>query len=289
MYRLVGFTLVVLSAVGFGFMAIFARFAYADGAGTATLLFLRFAVAGALMLALVLGRGLRIPRGKRFLGLILMGAVGYAGQSFCYFTALRYAQASLVALLLYIYPALVTALAAVFLKERVTGAKAIALVLALSGSALIVGLGGRGEMRGMLLAVGAAVVYALYIVCGSKLIREGESPQASAIIMLAAAAVFGLLTLAGGFEPPRSAAGLLWVAAIAVVSTAVAIVAFFAGLSRIGAADASMVSTVEPLVTVLASAAFLGEAPGPLTLVGGALILAALVVLSAFRGKESSR
>jgi drug/metabolite transporter (DMT)-like permease len=287
MKRLIGFALAALSAVSFGFLAIFARFAYADGAGTTTVLFLRFAIAGTLMLAVLRARRLGLPRGRRLLGLVLMGAVGYAGQSFCYFTALRHASASLVALLLYAYPAFVTLLSAAAFKERITLAKAAALALALGGTALIVGLGGGGETVGIALALGAAAIYSVYIVCGSRLIGEGESLQASTVIMLSTALVYGLATLVGGFEPPRSASGAAAIVAIALVSTVVAIVSFFAGMERIGPSGASLVSTIEPLITVLAAAAFLGESIGPMTVLGGCLVIAGLVVLAVFPARES--
>jgi drug/metabolite transporter (DMT)-like permease len=287
MKRLVGFALVALSALSFGFLAIFARFAYADGAGTATVLFLRFAAGGAIMLAVLRARGLRLPRGRRLLGLFLMGAVGYAGQSFCYFTALRHASASLVALLLYAYPAFVTLLSAAAFKERITLSKAAALVLTLTGTALVVGLGGGGEAIGVALGLGAAAIYSVYIVCGSRLIGEGESLQASTVIMLSTALVYGLAIAAGGFEPPRGASGLAAIAGIALVSTVVAIVSFFAGMERIGPSGASLVSTIEPLVTVLAAAAFLGEPIGRATVMGGGLVIAGLIVLAAFSARRA--
>jgi drug/metabolite transporter (DMT)-like permease len=289
MRRITGFALAALSAVSFGFLAIFARFAYADGAGTATVLFLRFAIGGAIMIAILRARRLRFPRGRKLLGFFLMGAAGYAGQSFCYFTALRHASASLVALLLYAYPAFVTLIAAVALRERITRAKAAALVLALAGTALIVGFGGGGEAVGVALALGAAVIYSVYIVCGSRLIGEGESLQASAVIMLSTTLVYGVAVLAGGFEPPRGLSGAAAIVAIALVSTVVAIVSFFAGMERIGPSGASLVSTIEPLVTVLAAAAFLGESIGRMTVLGGGLVIAGLVVLAAFPSRPSPR
>ena len=78
------------------------------------------------------------PRGLVLLELILLGAIGYVGESLAYFTALTMASPGLVALLLYIYPALVTALSAIFLKEHLTTVKVVALLLALSGSVLTI-------------------------------------------------------------------------------------------------------------------------------------------------------
>ena len=277
--RLSGAALIAVSAASFGVMPILARFAYADGTGIDTLLFLRFVVGAVFMLAFARMRGLRFPGGKSLVGLALMGALGYVGQSLCYFTALKYASAGLVALLLYVYPALVTLLSALLFRERITRAKALALALALAGTTLIVGIGGRGDYRGVILGLAAALIYSVYIVAGSRIIKPGQSIQASAIIMSAAALVFGGLTAAGGFQPPHSARGFASVAAIALVCTIVALSTFFAGMERVGPTKASMISTLEPVVTVTAAAIFLGEPLTALNLFGGGLILGSLFVL----------
>jgi drug/metabolite transporter (DMT)-like permease len=78
-----------------------------------------------------------------------------------------------------------------------------------------------------------------------------------------------------------SLAGYGWVAGIALVSTVGAIVLFFAGLKRVGPTAASILSTLEPVVTVVLAALAFGESLGPAQLLGGALVLAAAVVLRA--------
>jgi drug/metabolite transporter (DMT)-like permease len=103
--------------------------------------------------------------------------------------------------------------------------------------------------------------------------------QASAIIMAMAALVFGVLVGFGGIEPPHSAMGFASVLAIALVCTVIALSTFFAGMERVGPTRASMISTLEPVVTVSAAALFLGEPLTVLNLVGGALILGSLFVL----------
>ncbi|MGE5599167.1 MAG: EamA family transporter, partial [Bacteroidota bacterium] len=120
MRRLIGLLLVGLSAGAFGTLAIFARYAYADGMDTFTMLFLRFSLAALLMLAVLAARRERFPRGATLMRLVGMGAIGYVGQAFCHFTALRHASAGLVALLLYLYPVFVAVLAALILREPVT-------------------------------------------------------------------------------------------------------------------------------------------------------------------------
>ncbi|HSQ39327.1 MAG TPA: EamA family transporter, partial [Anaerolineales bacterium] len=102
MRRLTGILLIAISAASFGTLAIFGRFLYADGLDTFTMLFLRFTIAASIMTVILLLRREPFPRG-RVLGLLIgMGALGYVGQSFSYLSAIKYASAGLVALLLYL-------------------------------------------------------------------------------------------------------------------------------------------------------------------------------------------
>lgn len=275
---------VALSAAAFGAMAIFGRYAYAAGVDVLGLLIVRFAIGGVILAAIARRRRVAWPRGRRLAPLVAMGALGYVGQSFCYFSALQHAQASLVALLLYLYPAFVTLLAAWCLGERLTRAKAVALVLCVAGSALMVG-GGHGEPLGIALALAAAVIYSLYIVGGTKATRGVDPLATTAIICLSATATLVAIavvrTAAFGAPPrwPATAGGWASMLAIALVSTVAAMLAFFAGLERLGAARTSMLSTLEPVVTVALAALLFGEALSPLQWVGGLAILAAVLAL----------
>src|SRR6059036_2447876 len=136
--RRAGVAAIVASAICFGAMAIMARFAYASGVDTTTLLALRFGIAAGILFAVALARGETWPRGKTLATLIGLGALGYGGQAFSFFTALTLAPAGLVALLLYLHPALVALLAAAFLQERLTAPKLAALALALAGTVLTI-------------------------------------------------------------------------------------------------------------------------------------------------------
>jgi drug/metabolite transporter (DMT)-like permease len=81
-----------------------------------------------------------------------MGALGYVGQSFSYLSAIKYASAGLVALLLYLYPMFVFILSMLVLHERLTWLKVVALILALTGTALTVDPAG-GQLLGILLLI----------------------------------------------------------------------------------------------------------------------------------------
>ena len=105
----------------------------------------------------------------------------------------------------------------------------------------------------------------------------------AAVVIASAAAVFIVAAAGRGPRWPADAGGWAAVAAIALVSTVAAITLFFAGLERIGPVRASTLSTVEPLFTVALAAIVLGETIAPVQLAGGALILAAVVVLARAR------
>ena len=257
-------------------MAIMARFAYASGVDTITLLALRFGIAAGILVAVALARGETWPRGKTLATLIGLGALGYGGQAFTFFTALTLAPAGLVALLLYLYPALVAVLSASLLHERLSAAKLLALAVALVGTVLTIGPASSASPLG----IAAAAIYAVYIVAGSRLTARVPPQTMATVVIAAAGAVFLVATLVRGPTWPRTPAGWLAVLGIAIVSTVAAIVLFFAGLERVGPTRAAVLSTVEPVCTVLLAAALLGESVAPSQLVGGALILTAVVLLA---------
>jgi drug/metabolite transporter (DMT)-like permease len=284
MQDLLGVLLIIISGISFGAAAVFARFAYEAGTNPTTLLFLRFSIASIFMLSIMWVRRLSFPRGKVLLTLVLMGALGYVGQSFCYFTALTLTSASLVALLLYLYPALVTMLAVLVLKEPVSRVKIAALILALAGTVLTIGpLGGPsggGKIIGIVLSLGAAFIYTFYILVGSRVARQGSAIQSSTVIILSAAVVFGGAVAVKGASFPTTLSGWLSSISVAVISTVLAIVTFLAGLERVGPTTASILSAVEPAVTVIMAVLILGETLTPSRISGAMMILLAVIILA---------
>ncbi len=278
--RRLGMILIITSAASFGVMPIFARLAYNAGADPITVLFLRFAIATVAMNLIMVVSRIQYPRGLILLELILLGAIAYVVESLAYFLALKLASAGLVALMLYIYPALVTALAAIFLKEHLTRVKIIALFLALSGTALTLRISSGGSMLGILLGIAAAVDYAIYILLGGRIVRHSGSMGSTTVIITATAVVYAGIVALRGVTYPTTSTGWIAIIAIALISTVLAFFTFLAGLKRIGPTTASTLSTFEPIVAVVLAAIVLGETISPLQVLGGALILAAVVLLA---------
>jgi drug/metabolite transporter (DMT)-like permease len=286
MKRLIGVFLIVISAASFGTLGILGRLAYAEGLDIFTLLFLRFSISAVLMAGLLVLRREPWPRGSLLLRLIGMGAIGYVGQSFSYLTAIKYASPGLVALLLYLYPVFVAILSSLFLHEKITHAKTLALALALTGTALTVGPEG-GRLPGILLAISAAVIYSIYILVGATVMQKVSALQSSTVIFASAGSVYGLLTLLNGPHFPVSTAGWATIGGTVLIATVIPVVTFLAGLKRIGPTNASMLSTLEPVVTVILSAVLFSETLKPLTLIGGGMILLAVIWLTRSELRQS--
>lgn len=277
--RAIGIGLIAFSAAGFGTLAIFGRYAYAAGMDAITVLFLRFGLAALVLFALLFLRREPLPRGRPLVQLIGMGAVGYVGQAFCYLTALNYASSGLVALLLYLYPVFVTILSVVVLHEQMTRRKVLALAIALVGTGLTIGPAG-GQGLGILLALMAAGIYSIYIIVGAQVMKQVSAVQSSTVIFTSAGTIAGVLMLIEGPHLPATVDGWGAIGGIVAVATVLPVVAFLAGLSRIGPTNAAMLSTLEPVVTVLLAVWLQGEFLQPLTIIGGSLILAAVLLLT---------
>src|SRR5688500_13208040 len=290
-WRAMGPALCLLSAAAFGCMAIFGKLAYDAGVDVGSLLLVRFALAAAVLAVIAASIGALRGLGRRaVLAGLAMGAIGYATQAGLYFLALERMDASLLSLLLYTYPALVTGAAIVLGREEPSARKGVALAVASVGTALVLAGAGTGALDPLAtaMALGAAAAYTAYILTGDRVV-SGVPPLAlAALVTTGATVTFGVVAFAtGGPQLAFGAEAWGWLAAIALVSTVGAIIAFFAGLARVGPSAAAILSTLEPVVTVALAAAAFGEALTPVQLAGGVLVLAAVVVLQ--KGRPNQR
>ncbi|WP_133061570.1 DMT family transporter [Streptosporangium minutum] len=275
-----GVVATLVSASAFGLMPVFAFYAYGTGMSVTTLLLLRFAIAAAVFLGWLGLRG-RLGRltGRQWATLALLGGGMYAAQSLLYFTAVQRIAPALAVLLLYLYPGLVSVLSAVVERTRVSWSVVGPILVSLAGLTLVVGRLDAGlDLLGVLAAVGAAVTYAFYIVLGSRVSASLSPAVTTAYLTMFATGSFALLGLAlGGLDLGFAPAGWVWAAAVAIVSTVLAIALFFAGATTLGPVRASILSMLEPVVAVLAAWLLLGGTLSWPQLAGGAVVLAGAV------------
>jgi drug/metabolite transporter (DMT)-like permease len=217
---------------------------------------------------------------------IALGAVGYAAQAAAFLASLQHIDAGLASLLLYTYPTLVLLGAIALRRERPTRRRVAALAAASAGALLVLAGGGAGALdaTGVALALAAAVAYTGYILSADRVAGATDPFLLTALIVTSAAVVTtGAALATGGPQLDVTAGGWAAVAGVALVSTVVPVVAFLLGLRRVGPATASIVSSVEPLVTVVLAMLVFGERLTGVQALGGAFVVGAVVLVNARR------
>jgi drug/metabolite transporter (DMT)-like permease len=301
--RLVGLLLIVVSAAGFGSGTVISKPIYAAGLSWAQLLAWRFAIGAALAwgwLLLSTERRAALRRLGRRQALVAVGlGVWYTGNAGTYYAGLETVPASLAGVLVYLYPAIVAVLSVRY-ATRLSGRRPwIALGIALLGVVLALGgidLGGGAQLGGIALILASPLIYAGWIVLSARLAGErtdrlahesadaarvDDAAAASALMITATAIVFAIVAVATGRPlAPADIPVAAWpfLAAIGFAGTFLAIQTFYAGSRRIGAAQAALVSTVEPLIIVTLAYLALHETLAPIQLLGGALIIVGVLV-----------
>jgi len=280
--RMKGSLLVMVSAVSYGFMGGFARLAYGSGVGVVELLLLSFLLAFASIGAMLRAAG-KIPRPTRgqCLSLFFLGGIAYALQSALLFLALQYIPISVTVLVFYTYPALVTAASIVMRWEHVTKVTLLSLALASIGLLLVVNPEYDLSLLGVGIAFGSAMAYAAYVIGCSRLLIGMAGDVASFYIFGFAAAVVSAYALAfGGINFVWAIDGWLWIILTATIITSLSIISFIKGLRIIGPTRSSILSVLEIITSVSAAAVIFGERMAPLQLLGVALLLIAIILVS---------
>jgi drug/metabolite transporter (DMT)-like permease len=309
--RALGIALAAASACGYGSGPLFAKSVYGAGLDWLALLYWRFLLAGVLVWAWAIllpanRAGLRALQPRRAVALLGLGAF-FVSNASTYYASLQYISASLAALIVYIYPALVAILSIRFGHGLHGRRPWAALGIVSVGVALTLGgIETHAEPIGLVLAVASPCLYAVYIILAARLAgeRRGETandrtgggaetrPAVAAAVMIGATFVVVALLAAATGEPivPWRVPGGAWygLAGIAIFSTALAISAFYAGTARIGAAQAALVSTVEPVWTITLATLLFGERLSTVQLVGGLLVIVGVIVAQTTPGATPS-
>jgi drug/metabolite transporter (DMT)-like permease len=278
--------LILFSACCFGSIAVFVTVATRAGARLVDVLAWRYLLAALLLRLLSGGFGAGRVGVRRAVPLLVLAGGGQAAIAALSLSALRYVSVATVTFLFYSYPAWVALIAAMRGTEPLTGRRVLALALSLAGIAVMVGMPGDGGLNvvGVVLALVSAFLYALYIPTIGHL-GVGLPAAVTASYAAAGAAVILTVTAVAQGGPVFTMAPVAWlmIGLLAVVSTAIAFLAFLRGLAVIGPVRTAIVSTVEPFWAALLASVVLSESLSPRALGGGLLIASAVVILNAHR------
>jgi len=274
-----GTVLCLAAGMAFSVSPVLVQIAYAHGAAVSGVLAWRYLVA-ALLLAGIAGRRFLEIRPKAAIAAFALGALVYALDSALFFASLERTSAPLASLLHYAHLALVVGVAAVVGRERLTRRRLFALTGIFAGVALVGGAAVNPDGLGILMALGSATAYAVYILLSDRLLRDADPMALTALLtagastsFLVAGAVFGTLGAVGG------PAGLACLAGAALVGSVFAVSSFLKGVRLVGPSTASLLVTVEVPVTIALAAFVLKQHLAPAQLGGAALVVGAILAM----------
>lgn len=279
-----GIQQIVASGVCFGCLGLLGKLLYTHGANAGELLALRFSIAALMLFAWHLIRDparLRITW-PQLLSCAFLGVFGYALFAWCFFTALGGLSASLAVLLLYTYPIMVTLGGRLLFHEKIPRRKLWALPLVIVGTlALVWGEISVEKASAVMLGLGSALFYSIYILLSSRILRKMPADISVPYIQSFAALILVILFV-HDWPHIRSILISAWwiVLLIALVGTVLAMSLFLAGLQKLQNWEVALLSTTEPLSAVLLASLFLGERLSPVQGIGALGILCGLLLIA---------
>jgi drug/metabolite transporter (DMT)-like permease len=311
--RIVGIALGALAGAAYGTGPLFFKgYVFPAGVDWIAMLVWRFLFATLVSWAWLLAQpGARAELGeldRRTVARLLFTGAFFIVNASVYYASIERIDISLVALLMSAYPALVAVLCLrlgyKFQSRLAWGSLAIVIL----GTVLTIGgVKPDTDREGILLALLSPVAYAVYIVLTAWMAgeRPGQTadmrsrgrgaevspPVAGAVMMtgtFVATLAVGLVAREPLLPTQKPAAAWPGLLGIGILAAAVAIQAFYASAARIGAAQASLMATVEPVVVIVLGITFLNEAFSPVRAIGAAIVLAG-VLLAQFATPSESR
>lgn len=282
-----GDILIIIAGLFWGSMGIFVRHLNDLGFSSIQVACLRLTTAGILFALILLikdRKGFKIA--LRDIPLFLaLGLVSILFFTCCYFTAIRLMTMSTAAILLYTSPIWVMVLAIIFLKEKFTIQKLIALILAFAGCILVSGFGGKVTVMGILVGLGSGLGYGLYSIFGTFALKKYSPYTVTCYTFLIAGlgSIFvsdpvDLVSKISAVENKPALFG--FVLLTAVVTAVIPFLLYTLGLNMTTAGKAAVLATVEPAAATLFGFFVMKETVGPVAIAGILLVFAAIIVLS---------
>lgn len=292
-YRLWGILFALAGTISFAFRPVLVKLGYsAHPVSATTLLFLRMTLALPFFLAMAWYlRGAGPIERRDWLGILGLGFLGYYLASLLDFLGLQFVSAGLGRLIMFLYPTLVVILSAVFLKKSASTGEIAALGMTYAGIALVLShsLGVAPEQRqfvfGALLVFASAMCYAIYLVTGSQLVKRVGSARFTAYTMIVstvpAVIQFFVLESRAALVLPEQ---LWWyVILLATLCTVLPVFLVAEALKRIGANQFALIGALGPVTTVIADFVLLDGTLSALQLVGGALVISGVLLVTVKR------
>ena len=284
---------ILLAGILWGTMGIFVRYLSAYGFSSLQIACLRIMAAGILFFLYLLASDKnKLKIQKKDLPLFLgMGWGSILFFTICYFTTIQTTSLAIAAILLYTSPIFVVLLSALFLKEKITGKKILALCIAFLGCVFVAGIGEASDMTGIGFFIGlcSGLGYGLYSIFGSVLLKKYHpyTVSAYAFIFAGVGALF-LCNVKDVAEKTVSSERPIFVLGFILLTAVVTAVAPFllytVGLSNVEAGKAAIMAMIEPLVAAVIGIVVFHEGLTRQSLIGIACIFGAILLLNINNG-----
>ena len=281
----------LLSAIYFGFVPLLMKTVYAGGGNSFTAAFLRFAFSIPVLFVVLKIKGvdLRITR-EELKHFFIITAFGYAGTTLLVFTAYNYIPTGMTTTIHFLYPTFTVAGLMIFYREKIKASKIFCVILCLIGIIMFYNGGeGHASLIGILLALCSSMTYAFYTIFlgKSEALRDIEPMKRlfymhiiGAMIMLAIGLISGNLN----FHMTPLSWGVM--ALTANLTAFVGALLYQIGVKYIGAESTAMLSTFEPITSVIVGILVYGEPMTVRIFIGCAAIIASTLIIARTESKE---
>lgn len=279
--KIIGSLCVIGTTVCYGLVPALSFKTFAIGVVTETLLFNKFLFAAILMWAYIFIRKIPFRLNRQSLKTMAAIMISYIGIATTLYLSFNYISGSLATIISFIFPAIVIAVEMISGREKVRVVKIAAVVISIAGLALIVW---SPEMEikilGVFFALCCAGCYTVYTIgLSSESIKDLNS-LVTAGYVLAASAVFnfGRCLLSGQPLMPENGTQLAYLLVLSVVCAFAAILLFCLGVKLIGASNASIINTFEPVFACIFGYLLVGDIITTSMVIGGLLVVTAVLL-----------
>ena len=289
----IGVLCVLASTAFFSLTATFVVNAYDSGANPVGVLTVRFAIASVFMVAArrILRPNVPWPSRRVTLELMGLGCSSYFLGALLYFNALKRMDSGLAIVIFYTYPILVVFGNWLINRQRPSRNIVIALAMSVTGVVITVGQVGDATGAGVLLCFASTLTYTTYTLGSARVLPKTDLFTGVTVVMLGAFTCFALLATIGSpfieVSFPETRDGWINVVLLAIIATALATGVFFVGIRNLGPNTTSLLTTFEPVLTIVAGIAFLHETFTLARGIGAAFVIGALIVFGLLESRST--
>lgn len=283
--RIKGFIFVMLTCITYGIMPALTQLSYKAGLSVGTMLFGRLTLGAVLIWAAIIIKRLKFKVNKKHLGFMLLTGCASVVQMVTMSESYRFLPGAIVSLLLFLYVSVVVVIEIIIGREKFNRTRILCLLCSFGGLALVIWTPGQGIQlngTGIVLVLIAAFFYGLYAIgLGEKRTRALDSEVVIGYMLLPPI-LFSLVRCIASGEPilPKTSLQAMYIFLLAFFCLFIAAVCFAKGVKYIGSSNAAIFNTLEPVVAYFAGIVLMGDEVSANAVVGGLLILGAIIYLN---------